>query len=49
MTEIPSRPEAIEDREKIAETSSLELKGAESICEVGSKSVGVSRKDGQDS
>ncbi|KAL5234033.1 hypothetical protein ACI65C_001443 [Semiaphis heraclei] len=36
ITEIPSKPEAIEDREEIAEEISSELKGADSICEPGS-------------
>lgn len=49
ITEIPSKPEAIEDREEIAEESSLELKGAESMCEPGSMLLKVEREAGRDS
>jgi len=49
VAEIPSKPEAIEDREEIAEESSLELKGADSICEPGSMLLEVEREAGNDS
>jgi hypothetical protein len=48
ITEIPSKPEAIEDRENIAEQSSLKLKGADRICKPGSKLLEIGREDGHD-
>jgi len=49
ISEIPYKPEAIEDREEIAEESSLELKGADSICEPGSMLLKFEREAGHDS
>ncbi|KAL4085058.1 hypothetical protein QTP88_027896 [Uroleucon formosanum] len=49
ITKIPSKPEAIEDREEITDESSLELKGADSICEPESMLLKVEREDEHDS
>jgi hypothetical protein len=49
ITEIPSIPKEVEEREEIANLSSLELKGMVRRWELGSILVGIGRSGGQDS